>query len=213
LPEGSLDAKVINLRSVEWESFSPNFFFIFSPQSMDENAGSYLGSFYVPTADQPKMVRLIEQFSNTVFIDVGRVLDEVKRLMNILVQVVTVLAILVGLSGILVLIACLNVLMDERRKEVALLRSFGIAKNKLKQMLSLEIGFIGLVAGIVACLFAEVISAIASYKMQMTIQFHPEIWLILPMSMMLVCMLIGRYRLSYLCDIPPLQSLREMNQS
>ena len=73
---------------------------------MDENAGSYLGSFYVPTADQPKMVRLIEQFTNTVFIDVGRVLDEVKRLMNILVQVVTVLAILVGLSGILVLIAC-----------------------------------------------------------------------------------------------------------
>ena len=213
LPEGSLDAKVINLRSVEWESFSPNFFFIFSPKTMDENAGSYLGSFYVPTADQPKMVRLIEQFTNTVFIDVGRVLDEVKRLMNILIQVVTVLAILVGLSGILVLIACLNVLMDERRKEVALLRSFGVAKNKLKQMLSLEIGFIGLVAGIVACLFAEVISAIASYKMQMAIQFHPEIWLILPLSMMLVCMLIGRYRLSYLCDIPPLQSLREINQS
>nr|WP_314369535.1 FtsX-like permease family protein [uncultured Acinetobacter sp.] len=213
LPEGSLDAKVINLRSVEWESFSPNFFFIFSPKTMDENAGSYLGSFYVPNADQPKMVRLIEQFTNTVFIDVGRVLDEVKRLMNILVQVVTVLAILVGLSGVLVLIACLNVLMDERRKEVALLRSFGVAKNKLKQMLSLEIGFIGLVAGIVACLFAEVISAIASYKMQMAIQFHPEIWLILPLSMMLVCMLIGRYRLSYLCDIPPLQSLREINQS
>lgn len=213
LPEGSLNAKVINLRSIEWESFSPNFFFIFSPKTMDENAGSYLGSFYVPTEDQPKMVSLIEQFTNTVFIDVGRVLDEVKRLMNILVQVVTVLAILVGLSGVLVLIACLNVLMDERRKEVALLRSFGIAKNKLKQMLSLEIGFIGLVAGIVACLFAEVISAIASYKMQMAIQFHPEIWLILPLSMMLVCMLIGRYRLSYLCDIPPLQSLREINQS
>ncbi|ENW04361.1 ABC transporter permease [Acinetobacter beijerinckii] len=213
LPEGTLQATVINLRSVEWESFSPNFFFIFSPQTMDENAGSYLGSFYVPPTDQTKMVQLIQQYSNTVFIDVGRVLDEVKRLMNVLVQIVTVLAILVGLSGILVLIACLNVLMDERRKEVALLRSFGVAKNKLKQMLSLEIGFIGLLSGIVACLFAEVISAIASYKMQMAIQLHPEIWLILPLSMMIVCTLIGRYRLSYLCDIPPLQSLREMNQS
>lgn len=213
LPEGTLQATVINLRSVEWESFSPNFFFIFSPQTMDENAGSYLGSFYVPPTDQTKMVQLIQQYSNTVFIDVGRVLDEVKRLMNVLVQIVTVLAILVGLSGILVLIACLNVLMDERRKEVALLRSFGVAKKKLKQMLSLEIGFIGLLSGIVACLFAEVISAIASYKMQMAIQLHPEIWLILPLSMMIVCTLIGRYRLSYLCDIPPLQSLREMNQS
>ena len=213
LPEGKLQATVINLRSVEWESFSPNFFFIFSPQTMDENAGSYLGSFYVPPTDQTKMVQLIQQYSNTVFIDVGRVLDEVKRLMNVLVQIVTVLAMLVGLSGILVLIACLNVLMDERRKEVALLRSFGVAKNKLKQMLSLEIGFIGLLSGIVACLFAEVISAIASYKMQMAMQLHPEIWLILPLSMMIVCTLIGRYRLSYLCDIPPLQSLREMNQS
>ncbi|MCH7307477.1 FtsX-like permease family protein [Acinetobacter sp. NIPH 1852] len=213
LPEGTLQATVINLRTVEWESFSPNFFFIFSPETMDENAGSYLGSFYVPPADQAKMVQLIQQFSNTVFIDVGRILDEVKRLMNVLVQIVTVLAMLVGLSGILVLIACLNVLMDERRKEVALLRSFGIAKNKLKRMLSMEIGFIGLLAGIVACLFAEVISAIASHKMQMAVQWHPEIWLILPLTMMLICTLIGRYRLSYLCDIPPLQSLREMNQS
>ncbi|ENX58831.1 MULTISPECIES: ABC transporter permease [Acinetobacter] len=213
LPEGALEATVVNLRSVEWESFSPNFFFIFSPETMDENAGSYLGSFYLPPADQPKMVQLIQQFSNTVFIDVGRILDEIKRLVNVLVQIVTVLAALVGFSGVLVLIACLNVLMDERRKEVALLRSFGVAKNKLKRMLSLEIGFIGLLSGVVACLFAEVISAIASHRMQMAVQWHPEIWLILPLSMMLICTLIGRYRLSYLCDIPPLQSLREMNQS
>jgi len=213
LTEGTLEATVVNLRTVEWESFSPNFFFIFSPETMDENAGSYLGSFYLPPADQPKMVQLIQQFSNTVFIDVGRILEEVKRLMNVLVQIVTVLAALVGFSGVLVLIACLNVLMDERRKEVALLRSFGVAKNKLKRMLSLEIGFIGLLSGVVACLFAEVISAIASHRMQMTVQWHPEIWLILPLSMMIICTLIGRYRLSYLCDIPPLQSLREMNQS
>ena len=212
LPEGTLQAKVINFRSVEWESFSPNFFFIFSPKTLDENAGSYLGSFYVPKQDQPKMIHMIQQFSNTVFIDVDRILDEVKRLMNVLVKIVTVLAALVGFSGILVLIACLNLLMDERRREVALLRSFGLSKNKMKQMLSLEIGFLGLLAGIVACCFAEVISAIASYKMNMALQWHIEIWLILPLAMMLLCALIGRYRLGYLCNLPPLQSLRELNQ-
>lgn len=212
LPEGNLQAKVVNFRSVEWESFSPNFFFIFSPKTLDENAGSYLGSFYVPKQDQPKMITIIQQFSNTVFIDVDRILDEVKRLMNVLVKIVTVLAALVGFSGILVLIACLNLLMDERRREVALLRSFGLSKNKMKQMLSFEIGFLGLLAGIVACCFAEVISAIASYRMNMAIQWHIEIWLILPIGMMLVCALIGRYRLGYLCNLPPLQSLRELNQ-
>lgn len=49
--------------------------------------------------------------------------------MNVLVKIVTVLAALVGFSGILVLIACLNLLMDERRREVALLRSFGLSKK------------------------------------------------------------------------------------
>lgn len=212
LPEGLVHAKVINLRSVEWESFSPNFFFIFAPKTMDENAGSYLGSFYVPEQDKKQLVPVIQQFSNTVFIDVSLILDEVKRLVNVLVQIITILALLVSVSGVLVLVACLNLLMDERKREVALLRSFGSSKQKLKQMMSLEIGFIGFVAGVVSCLFAEVISAIASYKMNLAIQAHWEIWLILPILMTLLCALIGRYRLSYLCDIPPLQSLREINQ-
>ncbi len=212
LPEGILEAKVVNLRTVEWESFSPNFFFIFAPNSMDANAGSYLGSFYVPETDKGKLVPVIQQFSNTVFIDVSLILEEIKRIVNVLVQIVTILAVLVSISGFLVLMACLNLLMDERKREVALLRSFGSSKQKLKTMMSLEIGFIGLFAGIVSCLFAEVISAIASYKMDLMIQPHWEIWIILPIFMTVLCALIGRYRLSYLSEIPPLQSLREMNQ-
>ena len=212
LPEGVLEAKVINLRTVEWESFSPNFFFIFAPNSMDANAGSYLGSFYVPEQDKDKLVSVIQQFSNTVFIDVSLILEEIKRIVNVLVQIVTILAVLVSISGFLVLMACLNLLMDERKREVALLRSFGSSKQKLKTMMSLEIGFIGLFAGVVSCLFAEVISAIASYRMDLMIQPHWEIWIILPIFMTVLCALIGRYRLSYLSDIPPLQSLREMNQ-
>lgn len=211
LPEGNLKAKVINLRSVEWESFSPNFFFIFSPKTMDENAGSYLTSFYVPPEQKNALLPMIQQFSNTVFIDISLILQEIKQIVEVLVKIITVLAVLVSVSGFLVLIACLNLLMDERKREVALLRSFGSSKQRLKTMMSLEIGFMGAMAGIVACLFAEVISAIVSYKMNLAIQLHAPIWLILPMCMAILCFLIGRYRLSYLCDLPPLQSLREMS--
>lgn len=212
LPEGVLTANVINLRTVEWESFSPNFFFIFSPNTMDANAGSYLGSFYVPATDQAKLITLIQQFSNTVFIDVSLILQEIKRIVEILVQIISLLALLVAVSGILVLMACLNLLMDERKREVALMRAFGSSKQKLKNMLSVEIGFLGLMAGIVACCFAELISALVSQRMGLMLQWHLEIWLILPLSMAVICAVIGRYRLSYLCDIPPLKSLREMNQ-
>lgn len=162
-------------------------------------------------ADKAKMISLIQQFSNTVFIDVSLIFDEIKQLVSVLVKIITVLAVLVSLSGFLVLIACINLLMDERKREVALLRSFGSSKRQLKNMMSMEIGFIGLLAGIVSCFFAEVISAIASYRMEMPLQFHWEIWFILPILMAVLCAVIGRYRLSYLSDIPPLQSLRELN--
>src|SRR5690606_35940144 len=160
LPEGILEAKVVNLRTVEWERFSPNFFVIFAPNTMDANAGRYLGSFYVPEAAKGKLVSVIQQVSKTVFIDVSLILEEIKRIVNVLVQIVTILAVLVSIPGFLVLMACLNLLMDERKRDVALLRSFGSSKQKLKTMMSLEIGFIGLFAGIVSCMFAEVISAI-----------------------------------------------------
>ena len=210
LPEGDLSAEVINLRSVEWESFSPNFFFIFTPNSMDANAGSYLGSFYVPPQDQGKLIEVIQRFSNTVFIDVGLMLNEVKRLLDVLLNIITVLAFLVALAGVLVLLACINLMLDARKQEVALLRAFGSSKARLKAMLSLEIGFIGLLAGISACILAEVLSWIVAYKMEMPWHWHVQIWLILPPVMAIVCALIGRYRLSYLGDLAPLSALRDL---
>ena len=212
LPEGELHSQVVNLRQVEWQSFSPNFFFIFAPKTLDVDAGSYLGSFYVPETEKPQLIELIQQFSNTVFIDVSLILEEIKRLVNVLVQVIGVLALLVSVSGFLVLVACINLLMDARKKQVALLRSFGASKRQLKNMLSIEIGFMGAVAGLMACLFAELISAIVAHRMQLDLQWHAQIWLLLPTLMAVLCALIGRYRLGYLSDLPPLQSLRELNQ-
>ena len=212
LPEGKLEATVVNLRSVEWQSFSPNFFFIFAPNSLDENAGSYLGSFYVPPEQKPQLIALIRQFSQTVFVDVSLILDEIKALVNVLAQIITLLAVLVSISGILVLIACLNLMMDARKREVALLRSFGSSKAQLRRMMSVEIGLMGLVAGIVACLFAEVISAIVAYRMHLPMRLHGMIWLLLPVAMAIICALIGRYRLGYLAELPPLKSLRELSQ-
>lgn len=210
LPEGDLTAEVINLRSVEWESFSPNFFFIFTPKSMDANAGSYLGSFYVPPEDQSQLINVIQRFSNTVFIDVSLMLDEVKRLLDVLLNIIGVLAFLVAIAGLLVLLACLNLMLDTRKQEVALLRAFGSSKAQLKRMLSIEIGFIGLLAGIAACILAEVISAIVAYKMGITWQLHISLWLILPCTMTVICAVIGRYRLSYLAEIAPLTALRDL---
>jgi putative ABC transport system permease protein len=165
----------------------------------------------VPDRDKAKLLQLIQQHSTTVFIDVGMILEQIKHLLNVMVQIVTLLAILVAVSGILVLLACLNLLMDERKKEVALMRAFGSSQVQIKNMLTREFAMMGLLSGLVACLFAEVISAIASSKLQLSLQLHIGLWLSLPVGMAILCALVGRYRLTYLTLISPLKSLREQS--
>ncbi|MEB3754040.1 ABC transporter permease [Acinetobacter sp. MD2(2019)] len=208
LPEGDLKAKVVNFRKVTWESFSPNFFFIFAPESMDDNAGSYLGSFYVPPQDNAKLLSLIEMYNTTVFIDIANILDQVKALLHILAQVISILAILVAISGFLVLLACLNILMDERKYEVALLRALGSSQQQIKRMFSIEFGFIGLCAGMLACLFAEAMGMVVALKLDLSMQLHASIWLVLPVFMMLLCLIIARFRFRAIYQISPMIALK-----
>ncbi|GAA5007694.1 FtsX-like permease family protein [Acinetobacter puyangensis] len=210
LPDGNIEAKVVSFRTVEWESFSPNFFFIFSPQTLDENAGSYLGSFYLPPQHNQQMAELINQFPTTVFIDIDGIIEQIKQLVKVIAQIISILAFLVFAAGVLVLLACLNLLMDERKHEVALLRAIGMSQAQLKRYLSIELACIGAGAGVLAIAFAETVSYIVSWKMEIPWTLHWQYWLILPLLMAMICGVIGRYRLQKLWQIAPLLSLRNI---
>lgn len=208
LPEGDLIAKVVSIRSVNWDSFSPNFFFIYSPNSMDEFAGSYLGSFYVPKAQQTKMASLIQDFPTTVFIDIDAILSEIRRLLSVLGQALALLAGLVAVAGILVLLASLQLLVDQRQREVVLLRVIGLSRRQLRQRLSIEMALIGLMAGIMSVVMAESISWLMTWRLNIPFAMHYIWWLILPLFMLCLALIIGQYRLRPLWLTSPLSILR-----
>ncbi len=208
LPEGDLEAKVVSIRSVNWDSFSPNFFFIYSPDTMDEFAGSYLGSFYVPKAQQTQLASLIQDFPTTVFIDIDAILDEVRRLLGVLGQALALLAGLVAIAGILVLLASLQLLVDQRQREVILLRVIGLSRRQLRQRLSIEMAMIGLMAGMMAVVMAESISWLMTWRLNIPFALHYIWWIILPVLMLCLALMIGQYRLRPLWRTSPLSILR-----
>lgn len=211
LPDGTIEVEVVSFRQVQWESFSPNFFFVFSPGTMAQDNASYLGSFYIPPGDKAQLGGLIRHYPTTVFIDVDAVLTQIMDIVQMLAKVISYLAILVMLAGLLVLLASLNLLMDERRTEVALLRVIGLSQRKIQHYLTLEMTFIGAAAGFVAILFAEIIAAIAAHHFNLSWQPHGFYWILLPLCMAFICGLVGRYRLRRLWLQAPLQSLRTIN--
>ncbi|MDO5668129.1 MAG: hypothetical protein Q4G44_09940 [Alcaligenaceae bacterium] len=211
LPDGPIEAEVVSFRQVQWESFTPNFFFVFSPGTMAQDSASYLGSFYLPPAQKNQLSELIRLHPTTVFIDVDAILTQVMDMVYMISQVISYLAILVLVAGLLVLLASLNLLMDERRTEVALLRVIGLSERRIKRYLTVEMTLIGLASGLVAMFFAELISAIATQYLKLPWQFHGLYWWLLPPTMALVCGLIGRYRLRRLWLQAPLRSLKTVD--
>jgi putative ABC transport system permease protein len=208
LPEGNLTATVVSIRSVNWDSFSPNFFFIYSPGSMDEFAGSYLGSFYVPSAQQQQLASVIADFPTTVFIDIDAILNEVRRLLEVLGQALALLAGLVSIAGLLVLLASLQLLVDQRKPEVILLRVIGLSRQQLRRRLSMEMAIIGLLAGFMAVILAESVAWLMSWRLNIPFQLHYGWWLILPLIMLCLALLIGQFRLRPLWTTSPLLILR-----
>lgn len=208
LPEGHLKATVVSLRTVNWDSFSPNFFFIYSPGTFDENAGSYLGSFYVTAQDRTQLAHVIRDFPTTVFIDIDVMLNEVRRLLDVLGQALALLAGLVSVAGVLVLLTSLQLTVDERQREVVLLRAIGLSRRQLRIRLGIEMGLIGLLAGLMAVILAESVSAVMSYRLSIPFQLHYEWWLFIPMGMTLFALIIGQLRLRPLWHSSPLLILR-----
>ncbi|RYY79162.1 MAG: FtsX-like permease family protein [Moraxellaceae bacterium] len=208
LPEGDLIATVVSIRSVNWDSFSPNFFFIYSPGSMDEFAGSYLGSFYVDPAQHQQLAQVIADFPTTVFIDIDAVLSEVRRLLEVLGQALALLAALVSIAGVLVLLASLQLIIDQRQPEVILLRVIGLSRQQLRRRLLVEVALIGLLAGLMAVILAESVAGLMSWRLGIPFSLHYSWWLILPVMMLCLVLVIGQSRLRPLWNTSPLTILR-----
>src|SRR5690606_23231702 len=70
------EAPISSLRSVEWESFQPNFFVLASPGALDGYPASHITAVQVP-ASQPRFTaELVQRFPNLSVIDVDAVLAQ-----------------------------------------------------------------------------------------------------------------------------------------
>lgn len=102
----SLSAQVSSLRDVTWESFKPNFYFVFEPRALQDFAHTYMGSFYLQPDQSQILPQLANQFSSVNFFDVKTLLKQADGLLQNLGQAIWVFGGLTGLIGLIILIIC-----------------------------------------------------------------------------------------------------------
>lgn len=207
LPTGELTAEIVNLRTVKWDSFSPNFFLIYSPGSLDAEAGSYVGSFYVPPGQQAALTPLVRDFATTMLIDIQAILDEVRRMVQLIGQALGLLGGLAAMAGLLVLMATLDASLDVRRREAAILRTLGMSQQRLRRHVLQELFGLGAAAGLLAMLLAEAVLWGLSLRLGLEPVLHGQL-IALPLLFGLLAMLVGWLRLRSVWQVPAWQTLR-----
>ncbi|WP_284209260.1 ABC transporter permease, partial [Chitiniphilus shinanonensis] len=165
--------KVVNLRTVEWDSFRVNFFVVGTPAMFADAPTSLITSFHLPPERRAEVAQWSRAFPNVTFIDVGEVLGEVRRVLGLSASVLRLVFVFCLAAGVVVLLAALETSAPERRREAAVLRALGAHSRQIAAIQWWEGALIGATAGLVAGLAASVTGwAVGRQVLELPVSFN-----------------------------------------
>ncbi len=148
-------ARVSSLRWVDWDSFRPNFFILFSPGSLDDAPATWITSLHLPAERAPLLLELTRAFPSVTIIDTDVILDQVREVIARASLTVEFVFLFTLGAGVLVLLAAIQSSRDERRFESAVLRTLGARRRTVLAGVAAEFLLLGLLAGLLAVLAAS----------------------------------------------------------
>jgi putative ABC transport system permease protein len=174
----SLTARLTSTRTVQWDSFRPNFFMVLSPGAIEGFAHTYITSLYVAPEQRRVTVDLVRQFPSVSVFDIGAVLEQVRRSMDRAALAVQYVFLFTLAAGVMVLLAAIQSTRDERMFESAVLRTLGARRSVVLQGVAAEFTALGLLAGTLAAVGAATIGFLVATQL-FQLDFVPGIalWL------------------------------------
>ncbi len=150
-----LSASVASIRTVQWESFQPNFYMIFPAGLLEEYPVSWLNSFYLSDENKVQLNELITHLPTLTLLDLDAVIAQVRKMLEQSVIAVEAMLGALLLAGLLVMASVIESSIDLRLKEGALIRSLGGTRRQLIIMQAGEFVLFGFVSGLIAAAGTE----------------------------------------------------------
>ncbi|MDI9237717.1 FtsX-like permease family protein [Lysobacter sp. LF1] len=206
-------ATITSLRSVDWESFRPNFFVIASPGSLDGFPASHITAVSVPPQRTRFTADLVERFPNLSVIDVDAVLKQVRSTADQVSTVVEVVFYFSLAAGLLVLMAAVSASQDERLLEGGVMRAIGGSRRQLRLAQASEFAAIGLLSGLTAAIAASVLAGVVATRV-FDLPWEAD-WRLAAAGAavgVLAALLAGLFATRRVLDAPPSVTLRELQE-
>ncbi len=207
-----ISAQITSIRTVNWGSFTPNFYVIYNPGFIEYFPATYMTSFYMSPDQEPLLLEMVQKYPQINFISVTAMLDQAQTVLQLLSLVIGFIWAFTLLIGILLLLAILISGMHIRMYQNNLMRIFGASKSQLIQIFVLEYILLGGISGGIGSLLAVLGGKYISVQ-YFSIYYPLHWWIILlgisvGIGTMLLGSLMGARKLF---KSPPIQTLRYLS--
>jgi putative ABC transport system permease protein len=150
---------VSSFREIEWQSFSPNFFFILSPAAGRELPNSYITSIKLENS-QKLMNNFTNRFPTITSVNLEAIIEQGKSSLASASLAVQYIFFLTFIAGILALIASVYSNRDQRTKETAIMHAIGASRALIFKSAASEFLILGLLSATTAIIFSIALSSV-----------------------------------------------------
>jgi len=205
-----LSVTVTSLRTLDWESFKPNFFMVFPPGLLESYPVTYMTSFHLTPQRKPFLNDLLRSYPTLTVIEIDAIMAQLRQTLG---QVSTAIELVLGMvlaAGVLVLLAGVQSTTDQRLRESALLRALGARQAYLLGGVAIEFLALGLMAGLMAVAAAELAFwALQTFVLELAYAPTPRLWLPTLLAAALLIGGLGMLSCRRVVRVPPARVLRE----
>ncbi|MGL4395883.1 MAG: ABC transporter permease [Hyphomicrobium sp.] len=157
----NLEAKIANLREVQWENLAINFVMVFSPNALQSAPHNLLATVQLPDGLAPSrevaMVRdLAKAFPTVSAIRVRDAINQFNRIFEKVMTAVNVAGSVTLAAGALVLAGALATAQRRRILEAVILKTIGARRSEILKAHAAEYAALALAAALVATLLGAV---------------------------------------------------------
>ncbi len=206
----ALDAEIASFREVQWDSFQPNFFLVFSPGTLDGMVGTWLTSIRLKPEQWPLLADLVHRFPSVSIFDIDSILAQIRDIMDRASLAVQYVFLFTLAAGITVLLAAIQATRDERRYESAMLRTLGASRRVVLAGVASEFTALGMLSGTLAALGATLAGwLLATQLFELEYTLDPWVWLIGLASGAIIVGGAGTFAARNVINHPPINILRQ----
>ena len=170
---------VTSIRKVNWQSRQLNFIMVFNRHVLEQFPTTAISAWSVSDQDRDMIYRFMANFPTITLMDFAAIMAQLNNIIEQVSVAIQLILILVVLAGSLVLIAQVQASMEERERELAILRTLGARGKLLRNSVLYEFVALGAIAGLMASIGMEIAVYILQKQVfQMAGSFHFQYWLV-----------------------------------